>query len=433
MQIRRPISQILLAVTVIELVLLVALCSLGQGAFKEFIWLADTTEYNRVALQLSETFTATTYRTLGYPLFLSLCYLIGGRVYGLYVAVGVQLMLNIVFTWGCWNLLERIVPTVPVTYRVAATLFFFWSALGMALSLVTDFLAAFLFGLFVYGMLFWRSLSGVVLSGIFLALATVTRPTFTFIPLLLPIAAYLAARITSTVRWRDIAIFVIFSISATTFSTVRQYVAFGYLGPAPYSLPGNIEQTLYHALAEGQVSATDELSYVKEFEGEIEKRAGRPYSKLSFSEQEKYAKQIFVEELVKHPREILTCLATNFLKYLLVPVEANVYKLTKFYAGEQTYFNYVRPVLAFVCLPIWLFSLAPPVGSSQKYVMYYLLVMLFLLYVIGISAMTNFAGERMRFPVLAFLMPAAVWNVHCLSGYLRGWMKRTSNNQAAFS
>jgi hypothetical protein len=50
--------------------------------------------------------------------------------------------------------------------------------------------------------------------------------------------------------------------------------------------------------------------------------------------------------------------------------------------------------------------------------MYYLLVMMFLLYVVGISAMAPRQGERMRFPVLAFMLPAMVWNVHRMHSYI---------------
>src|SRR5262245_27255489 len=108
---RKPIFYILTACISLELLLFFWLCFLGQKAFTEFIWAPDTYRYNHVALQLAETFTlAKSTRTLGYPLFLSLGYLIGGRSHGIYVIVGIQLILNIVFTWGCWRLLQRIIP-----------------------------------------------------------------------------------------------------------------------------------------------------------------------------------------------------------------------------------------------------------------------------------------------------------------------------------
>ena len=109
-------------------------------------------EYNRIALQLEENNKLTSgQRTLGYPLFLYLGYLIGGRSYGMYVVIALQLMLNLIFRWGCWRLLQRIAPAAGIRLRSIVTLFFFWASLGMALYLLTDFLASFLFGVFFYG------------------------------------------------------------------------------------------------------------------------------------------------------------------------------------------------------------------------------------------------------------------------------------------
>src|SRR5207342_490823 len=106
----------------------------------------DTPEYVRVALHFAERFTLTSSpRTPGYPLFLALGYLIGGSTNGAYVIIVIQLALNIVFTWGCWTLLQQLVPSAGVRLRISLTLFFFWVGLGMALYLMTDFIAALLF------------------------------------------------------------------------------------------------------------------------------------------------------------------------------------------------------------------------------------------------------------------------------------------------
>ena len=357
-------------------------------------------------------------RTLGYPLFLSLCYLIGGRSYGIYVAIATQLVLNIVFTWGCWRLLQRIAPAAGVRLRSIVTLFFFWAGMGMALYLMTDFLASFFFGVFLYGMLFWRSRSSVPLSGTALALATLTRPTFTFIPFLLPLAAYLIGRFTSKVPKNYLIAFMLFSFVATGISIIYQYTSDGYIGPSPV-VTQNIERTIYFSLKENQLTESD---YIREFEGEIERRAGQPFVTLSRSAQEKYAREMLFEVLVSHPRQIILYLVRNFVKYIFVPVESVVARLTALYMSEQAYLTYVRPVLGLLCLPIWLFSLSPPFGSPKKYKMYYLLVVIFLLYVVGISVMTPLQGERMRFPVLVFMLPVMVWNVHRLHSYLIQWL-----------
>jgi hypothetical protein len=415
---RKPMFYVLTACASLEFLWFFALCYLGREVFTQWVWTPDSPEYARVAQHLASTFQLTSsHRTVGYPLFLSLGYLIGGQDYWMRVAIGFQLILNLVFTFGCWRLLERMVPAVRARLRGIVTLFFFWAAFGMALFVLTDFLASFLFGMFLYGLLFWRTLPGVLLAGGSLALATLTRPTFTFLPFLLPISGLLVARITTKALFRDLVMFMSVSVVATGISVVRQYNAFGYLGPAPRVLTQNIETTLYSALGRGRVDGSSETSYANEFERDIGQRAGSPYNSLSFSEQESYAKQIFREELTAHPTEVIALMVMNFFKYLLVPVEANVLKATTLYTDEQTYFMHVRPILTLACLPIWLLSLTPPLGASKQLKSYYLLLIMLVLYVIGISAVTNFAGERMRFPVLAAMMPMLAWNAYRVSLY----------------
>lgn len=430
---RRTIFYVLTACTAIELLLFCWLCSLDQEAFRAFVWTPDTPEYNRIASQLFEynrialpleengTF-ALSRRTLGYPLFLYLGYLIGGRSYWVYVIIATQLVLNIIFTWGCWRLLQRIAPAAGIRLRYIVTLFFFWAGLGLSLSLMSDFLASFLFGLFIYGFIFCRSRSSVFLSGTSLALATLTRPTFTLIPFLLPFAAYLIGQFSSKVPRKHLIAFIICSFIATGISVIYQYTIDRYVGPSPI-VTQNIERTIYFSLKENHLA---EFDYIGEFKGEIERRAGRPFVTLSRSDQEKYAKEIFFEVFISHPRQIILYLVKNFVKYVFTPIESGVIKLTAFYMSEQTYQTYIRPVLGLLCLPIWLLSLSPPIGSPAKYKMYYLLVVILLFYVVGMSVMAPLAGERMRFPVLAFMLPVMVWNLHGLHSYLRQWLSSAS-------
>ena len=50
---------------------------------------------------------------------------------------------------------------------------------------------------------------------------------------------------------------------------------------------------------------------------------------------------------------------------------------------------------------------------------YYVLVMLLLFYVLGLSTLAPFQGERMRFLVLGLMMPIATWNL------VRSWQFAT--------
>jgi hypothetical protein len=430
---RSIIFCLLTACAAIELLLFGWLCSLNQEAFGEFVWTPDTVEYNRIALQLfeynrialplAENATLTSgQRTPGYPAFLYMGYLIGGRSYGIYVVIATQLIFNIIFTWGCWRLLQRIAPAAGIGLKCIVTLFFFWAGLGMALALTTDFLSSLFFGVFLYGVMFCRSRSSVLLSGTSLSLATLTRPTFTLIPFLLPLAAYFIGQFSSKVPRKHLIAFMIFSVMATCISSIYQYTADGYIGPSPI-VTQNIERAIYFSLKESYLT---EANYIGEFKQDIGRRAGQPYGTLSRSDQEKYAKEMFFEVLISHPGQILLYLVKNFVKYIFVPIEACVMKLTMFYISEQTYVAYVRPVLGLLCLPIWLLSLSPPIGFPKKSKKYYLCVVTLLLYVVGLSAMTPLQGERMRFPMLAFMLPVMVWNIHGLHSYLMSVFKKLS-------
>ena len=421
---RRTTFYILTACAAIELLLFCWLCSLNQQAFRDLVWMPDTYEYNRIALQLFEynrialqleenNKLTSGQRTLGYPLFLYLGYLIGGRSYGMYVVIALQLMLNLIFTWGCWRLLQRIAPAAGIRLRSIVTLFFFWASLGMALYLLTDFLASFLFGVFLYGFIFCRSRSSVLLSGTSLALATLTRPAFTFIPFLLPFVAYIIGKFTSKLPRKHLAVFMLCSFIGTGISVIYQYTADGYIGPASM-LTQSIARTMYFSLKENRLIESD---YIREFEREIERRAGQSFVKLSRSDHEKYAKEMFFEALISYPRQVIFYLIKNVIKHIFVPIEASTRELTVFYMSEQVYLTYIRPILGLLCLPIWLLSLSPPIGLPKKYKMYYLLVLILLFYMVGMSAMSPLAGERMRFPVLAFMMPVMVWNIHNLYIY----------------
>jgi hypothetical protein len=415
MRIRQTSFYLLTACAAIELSIFFWLCFLGQETFREFIWAPDTFEYNHIALQLAENTTlVASRRTLGYPLFLASGYMIGGRSYGIYIVIVTQLALNILFTGICWRLLQRVAPDAGVGLRSIITLFFFWACMGMALYLLTDFLASFFFGIFLYGMLFWRSRSSVTLSGTSLAFATLTRPTFTLIPLLLPFAAYLIGRFTSKVPLYHITVFIISSLLATCFSVAYQYAFENYIGPSPV-LTQNYQRIIYFSLEQKHVTEDD---FIKMFEADIERRSGQPFGMLSRSDEEKYARQIFINALISHPGQVIFYLVKNFVKYIFAPVESLIARLTVLYISEETYFTYIRLIIGLLCLPIWLLSLTPPVGSSKGCKIYYLLLMMLLFYVLGITAITPLQGERMRLPLLLFMLPIVVWNIHGIRGYL---------------
>ena len=201
-----------------------------------------------------------------------------GRSYGIYVVIATQLALNVIFTWGCWRLLQRTAPAAGgETFRSIVTLFFFWAGLGMALYLLTDFLASFLFGVFLYGFIFCRGRYSVFLSGTSLALATLTRPTFTFIPFLLPFAAYLIGQFSEKIPRKHLVVFIVCSFIATGISIMYQCSADGYIGPSSI-VTQNIERAIYFSLKENHIT---ESSYIEEFKRVMERRAGQSFVSIS--------------------------------------------------------------------------------------------------------------------------------------------------------
>jgi hypothetical protein len=405
----------------VEIVFYLWLCLLGHQVFTTFVSSADTFEYDRVARELAAGHLVATKRTLAYPLFLSLGYRAAGEN-AIYWIVAVQLVLNLSLTALCWKLVEKLAPQAGTSLRVFLTLFCFLAGMGMALYLLSDFLASLCFGAFLYGFLFWRSRRTLVLSALALALATLIRPTFTLIPLLLPALAFLVKHCTSRLPLVHLLVFIVTSLAATGLSIAYQYAYQGYVGPSPI-VTQNIQRVLYFATADGKMPFRDHL---KAFESEIGGRAGRSYDGLSRTEQEKYAKQIFWEQLMVHPKEIASLSLRTFLNYIFVPVESTIARITDFLERGDSYQRYIRPTLGLACLPIWILSLVPPVGSRSKW-SYYLIVLILVLYMAGITALNPRQGERIRFPILAFMLPIVAWNGQACLRYLRKWRQKGNN------
>jgi hypothetical protein len=409
------IIYLLIACAAIEVLFFGALIFLKPENFIKMVWNPDTSSYARIAQELTERGSLiTSYRTLGYPLFMSLGYIVGGQDYGNYLIIGGQLILNLLFTWGFWKFLERLNPSAPAGVRLLLTLFFFWAGLGMALKLLSDFLAAFLFGVFLFAFLFWRSGPSLFISATALGLATLVRPTFTFVPLLIPIAAYLVGRCASKLPVLHAVAFVFASLAATGVSSLYQYSFQGYAGPSPV-LAKNIGRTL-DVIASGR-DDNRRIDY-EAFNRKIAQRAGKPYSAVSPSEEEKYAVEFFLAELKARPGAVLLQLSKTVVKYLLAPVDSAVIKIVQFFNPESEGPRYLRIVLGLFCFPVWLLSITPPFGSSKEVWAYYILTALFVAYVLGLTAINPFLGERIRFPVLGLMLPMAAWNISNLPAFL---------------
>jgi hypothetical protein len=397
----------------VEALLLLWLAAADRRTFDAFVRTPDTSSYIDVAQRLAAEHTlADGPRTLGYPLFAAAVYSIGGEQHGAMLLIAIQLLLNLGLTWVGWRLLERLAPETALGVRVLGTLILFWAGLGLAAFLMTDFLAALSFAVFLYGVLFWRSRWGLGLATAALGLTTLTRPTFTFVPLLLPATAYLVARVTTRIPVLWIAALAAASVAATSVSVAYQYRADKYLGPSPLLiLP--IQEMIYYGTVEGK-APIDLLAFKKQFEDEVAARAGREFAALTRGEREEVAKDIFKEQFAAHPVEISATVLENGIKYVFAPIESIVMRVAWLYAGEPWYTTTLRPIVAAVCLPLFVLSLIPPVGGKPALKMYYVLMVGWLMYIIAFSAIGTGSGERIRFPLLAFMLPVCAWNLHKL-------------------
>ncbi len=413
----RPLGWILAGFASVELLLLLALCFLGDAAFLSFVWWDDSGEYHRAALELAGGSLPRTPRTLGYPLFLALAHLLAGPDRGIQLAIALQLLLNLGLTAGCWNLLERLAPEAGAGFRAALTVFLGVAGLGMAVCVLSDFLAAFCFAVFLYGLLFWHTRGLLAFAGAGLALATLVRPTFTLVAVLVPVLASVVRFCTRPLPLRHALALILWSVGATGASLAYQYGVNGYVGPSAI-VTQNLQRVLFFTRDDESVSIE---AHVEAFEAEVARRAERPFDDLSWSEQEAYARELLAEHARTHSGAIVALAATSFVKYVFAPVETLVARLTGAVASEELYGRYFRPAIALFCMPVWVLALVPPRGPTARRA-FYLLALLLLAYLAGITALNPQQGERVRFPVLAFL-PIVAWNGHAVANFVRSrWL-----------
>src|SRR5262245_11758318 len=271
----------------LELIALIALSTQGVEGFATFVSTPDTWEYNRLAQELAAGRLVASARTLGYPLFLSAGYWLGGTPYGMYWAIAAQLLLNLLLTAMSWRLVDRLAPETPRPITFALTGFFFLAGLGMSLYVLSDLLASFFFGIFLYGFLYWRSWKGTLVTGAALATATLVRPTFVLIPVLLPAAAYLVRRCSSAIPWPQVLTLIVLSSTGSALNVWYQQHYNGYLGPSPI-VAQNLERVLYTATAKGN---RDPEEFLRAFESESSRRMGGvPYESLSYTQRESAAR-----------------------------------------------------------------------------------------------------------------------------------------------
>jgi len=405
---RRGIAALLIGLGLVEAISFAVIASRGSDLFIRFVWSDDTGSYARVAeaLALTGQLGATT-RTLGYPLLLTPIYYLFSAALVPFIVIAVQLALNLVLTYGGWRLLTRLVPDASSGLPLLLTAVLGWAGMGMAFRFLTDLLGGLTLLGFVYGLLFWRRPGGAAVAAVSLLAASLLRPTFTLFPVLIPVLAWVVARITSRVPWKHVVLYFVVCISATCVNVWYQYRNFGYWGPSAVVSLG-LRAALFHAVAES--GGTTAREFDRTFFEEIERRTGRPMEEISPAEEERVTKAIFKEHLRERPGAIIRYFIVSGIKYTVAPIEFFVLQSVTICRGFPWYASFVRPALFVLCLPLWLLGLFPPLGGTRRFRFYWLLVILLFAYLVGVSAMLSTQGERYRFPVVAFMLPVVARN-----------------------
>ncbi len=419
---RRGIALLLLSLAIVEIVSFSAITMRGTEFFHRFTWEADTGSYTRVAEALAQgNRLIASPRTLGYPLFLTPIYHLFGGDRAPFVAVAVQLALNLVLAYGGWHLMARVVPQIGSGLILTMTAILGWAGMGLAFRMLTDLLGGLAFFGFLYGLLYCRRPVGIAVCATSLFVATLLRPTLTFLPLLIPIVAYLIGRTTSRVPMRVTCVVIAGGFAATCINVAYQYRNYGYWGPSPVVSMG-LRATLMQALGPGDERTKE--AWKSSLDSEVERRAGRSIDAISVSEEEQITKAIFREHVQLHPWAIVRGLLISAVKYTFAPIEAFVLHWIHTATPNSAHAGLVRAILIALWIPLWVLALFPPLGASRGFLFYWLTVIVLLAYMVGLSAMHPWQGERFRFPLLAFMLPIVAQNLIDLHRRFRAWRTR---------
>ncbi|MGD0898082.1 MAG: hypothetical protein ABR915_09630 [Thermoguttaceae bacterium] len=410
-------------------------CSLSTDEFRKQFLGGDTEDYVRVAkgLLISGMPPIGESRTVGYPLFLAACLGIGGEKHGYRFALAVQLCLNMVFLSTFWSFLARIGPHTRLAIKITMAAVFFLAGFGMAMRLLSDFQAALLFTLFLYGLCFGRSRRWGTGTGVSLGLTLLTRPTFLPLVILLPLLPFFVRRFASRVPWSHIVVCAGCGLAAATVGWWQEQRSARTVH-AGMSLRWQLAKDWVDEVGfHGEPKSREETARRREaFNARIAAIAGRPVNALTRGEIDAAAGKILREIVMDHPRAVAVCWAKRFVKSLFVPIEQVVRVAFAAFDRDDAYVRLVRGPLFVLCFPLWVLALAPPPKDWKQQWAFYLFTILLVFYDLGINAIGGGAqGERYRFPVLPLMLIWAGITVEaaCCSIRLKATGARVSPTQ----
>jgi len=406
---------VLAAAAVIELALFVPVAALLDH--EHFVWsvsCADTPLYIKACKDLLATgsYPLDTVRTVGYPLFLAGAFLLGGEAHGYQVAVALQLVLNLAFLWLIWRLVERVAPQARLGVRLAIAIVGFIAGLGQAVFLLSDLQAGVFFTFFGYVMLCKRSPWWVVGGALALMAATLTRPMFTYFTVLIPLMAWLLGRFAIRVPWSHVAVYLLASVAAVGVNSAVDRRSRDLVGSDSF-FTYHTRNLLYNLY---RFPARTEQEHQALYQQEISRRAGKPYESLTRGEKDPFARALFLETLRAHPYQCARAWCVSFALYGVVPIESLVNYFCRLATWDEFWYHRspLRRSMSFICMPLWILAYAPPWGRRRKYWPFYIVTMLLVVYVNGLCALGVGVGDRMRIPILPFMLAWAAVNLEAV-------------------
>lgn len=413
----------LLIAAVLQVVFLIWLLGHGRDAVCQRIIFPDTGGYVSPALSIlhGAGLPPDMVRTVGYPLFLTVPFWLGGEQYGYHLVIVMQSVLNLLGTLLFGKLLAALLPQIRTAVLTAAVAIFWYASFGLALNVLGDFLFGFLLLVFLY--VFWlkRGLLWLAVGAISLLAAGLIRPNLGPLLVILPLLKILVQRRFSPLPTTSVVVYAVaIVISSGVNFVLEQSRAERY----SLSFKGYAMQ-----------AALYEKGYVirSEIILRIEKLAGRPYDQLSRRERDTFSRRVFSEYVMGHPVRFMGGMAVNALKYMISPVERviAVVAVADTEHGEAFARSAVRGTVLLLGLPIWVLALWPGMARRPETRALYLFAWIMTLYVIVPASPFSGQGERYRFPALPMLLVCFACNLDSLVGWANSRLIRHQREGAS--